>query len=171
MINQTKLFLVDDLAEKFKAAKSSALVDYQGLNAEQTAKLRRKIKEAGGFMEVIKNTLIARGLAKLGIDLDTPLEGPTAVVFANEDEIAPIKVVAETAKEFKKPEFKFGVYDGKKLSLEDLKKFVDLPPKEVLLSQIVGCLANPFSRMIGSLRSNQTRLVLVLKEISKSKEN
>jgi len=171
MINQTKMFAVEDLVGKLKTAKSAALIDYQGLDAEQTAELRKKIKKAGGFMEVIKNTLISRSLAKLGIALDSPLEGPTAVVLANEDEIAPIKAVAEVAKEFKKPEFKFGVYEGKKLALEDLKRFVDLPPKEVLLSQIVGCLANPFSRMIGSLKSNQTKLVLVIKEISKSKEN
>jgi len=171
MINQTKIFVVEDLVEKLKAAKSAALIDYQGLNAEQTAELRKKIKAAGGIMEVIKNTLITRSLAKLGIDLDSQLEGPTAVVLANEDEVAPIKAVAEVAKEFKKPEFKFGVYNGKKLSLESLKRLVSLPSKQVLLSQIVGGLNNPLSRMIGSLKSNQTKLVLALKQIADNKEN
>ena len=171
MVNQTKMFAVDDLAEKLKSAKSAALVDYQGLNAEQTAEMRKKIKASGGVIEVIKNTLIARGLAKIGIDLDSPLEGPTAVVLANEDEVAPIKVIAETAKQFQKPEFKMGVYNGKKLSLEELKRFVDLPSREVLLSQIVGGLANPFSRMIGSIKSGPTKLVLALKAIAEKKEN
>jgi len=165
MINQTKIFVVEDLVEKLKAAKSAALIDYQGLNAEQTAELRKKIKAAGGIMEVIKNTLITRSLAKLGIDLDSQL------VLANEDEVAPIKAVAEVAKEFKKPEFKFGVYNGKKLSLESLKRLVSLPSKQVLLSQIVGGLNNPLSRMIGSLKSNQTKLVLALKQIADNKEN
>ena len=63
MVNQTKIFAVQDLTEKLKAAKAVALIDYQGLTAEQIAELRRKVKEAGGFIQVVKNTLISRALA------------------------------------------------------------------------------------------------------------
>ena len=170
MVNQAKMFAVDDLSEKLKSAKSAALIDYQGLTAEQLAELRKKVKEASGVIEVIKNTLIQRGLAKIGILPSQPLIGPTAVVFANDDEVEPLKIIQQAAKVFQKPEFKFGVYNGEILPLEKLQRFVDLPGKETLLAQFVGGLANPLSRLVYGLNFNQTKLVLALKEIGKSKE-
>lgn len=166
MVNQAKIFAVQDLTEKLKAARAVALIDYQGLTAEQIAELRRKIKEAGGSVQVIKNTLISRALAQLGISLDQKLTGPTAIVFANEDEVSPLKLVDETAKQFEKPEFKLGVYQGKLLTKDRLQQLVQLPSRETLLAQIVGGLANPLSRLVYSLKFNQTKLVLVLKQIA-----
>lgn len=166
MANQTKIYAVEDLIEKFKAAKTTALVDYQGLSAAQIAELRDKIKETGGFIQVIKNTLIARALAQVGITLDKPLTGPTALVFANEDEISPLKIIGDTAKKLERPQFKLGVYQGKLLSLEEVKRFVDLPGKEALLAQFIGGLASPLSRLVGALKYNQTKLVLLVKAMA-----
>lgn len=166
MVNQTKIFAVQDLTEKLKAAKTVALIDYQGLTAEQIAELRRKIGEAGGTIQVVKNTLISRALAQLGISLDQKLTGPTAVLFANEDEISPLKLIEEAAKQFEKPEFKLGVYQGKLLTKDRLHQLVQLPSRETILAQIIGGLANPLSRLVYSLKSNQTKLVLVLKQVA-----
>ena len=166
MVNQTKIFAVTDLTEKLKAAKSAALVDYQGLSAEQISELRNKIKAAGGIMQVAKNTLIVRALIQLGIKLDQPLVGPTALIFANEDETAPLKLIEKTAKEFEKPEFKLGIYQGKLLSKESIQQLANLPSRETLLAQLVGGLTNPLSRLVYSLKQNQTKLVLILKQIS-----
>ncbi|MBU2592738.1 MAG: 50S ribosomal protein L10 [Patescibacteria group bacterium] len=170
MVNQAKIFAVDDFSEKLKSAKSAALIDYQGLSGEQLAKLRKKVKEAGGVIEVIKNTLISRGLTKAGIYSDQPLTGPTAVVFANEDEIEPLKIIRQSAQVLQKPEFKFGIYNGQILSLEKLQKFVDLPGKETLLARFVGGLANPLSRLVYGLNFNQIKLALTLKEIGNRKQ-
>lgn len=170
MLNQAKLFAVEDLSEKLKSSKSAALVDYQGLTAKQIAELRRKVRESGGAIQVIKNTLISRGLAKIGIKLNKKLTGPTAIVFANEDEISTLKIVADTAKELEKPEFKLGVYQSKKLSLEELNKFVALPGREALLAQFVGGLSSPLSRLAYGLKFNQMKLALVLKAIAENKE-
>ena len=166
MVKQTKLYAVEDLVAKFKAAKTTALVDYQGISAEQITDLREKIKEAGGQVQVIKNTLISRALANLGITLEEKLTGPTALVFANEDEISPLQIIAKVAKELEKPKFKLGVYQNKIISDTDIERFVKLPPKEVLLAQFVGGLNNPLFRLVYALRFNQTKLVLILKQIA-----
>ncbi len=166
MVNQAKIFAVQDLAEKLKSAKAVALIDYQGLTAEQLATLRHQVKEAGGAIQVVKNTLIMRALAQLGIALDQKLTGPTAVVFAYEDEISPLKLVDETAKQLEKPEFKIGLYQGRVLAQTQLKQLVKLPSRETLLAQIVGGLANPLARLAQGLKFNQTKLVLVLKQIA-----
>ena len=59
MVAPSKIYQVEDIKQKLESAKSAALVDYQGLTAEQAASLRQEIKAQGGQMEVLKNTLIA----------------------------------------------------------------------------------------------------------------
>ncbi len=169
MVSQAKIYAVTDLAEKLKTAKTTALIDYQGLTAKQIAELRSKVKEAGGQIQVIKNTLISRALAKVGIELDKPLVGPTALVFANENEIESLKIIDEAGQELEKPEFKLGIYQKKLLSIDQLQKFVKLPGREVLLSQIISGLTNPLSRLVYGLKFNQIKLILMLKEVMNSK--
>ena len=166
MVNQAKMFALTDLVEKLKDAKTSALIDYQGLTAKQITKLRDQVKEVGGQIQVFKNTLITRALTQLGIELDQSLEGPTALVFSNEDEASALKIVDQTARELEKPKFKAGVYQKRLLPLIELERFVKLPSREVLISQFIGGLTNPLSRLINSLNFNQRKLVLVLKQVS-----
>lgn len=165
MVNQAKIYAVTDLAEKIKAAKTTVLIDYQGLTAKQIARLRSQIKESGGLIQVAKNTLITRALAQLGIGLDQILDGPTAIVFANEDEVSPLKIILRAAKELEKPEFKLGIYQKSLLSALEVKNLAGLPNREILLAQTIGSFNNPLFRLIQSLKSNQAKLILILKQI------
>lgn len=166
MPNQKKIDKVQEIADKFQAAKSAALVQYQGLNAADIAALRDQIREKGGKMEVVKNTLIVRALQKLGIDLPQPLTGPTSIAFSQEDEVAALKEIEKVNKAKEVTSFKYGIFDKKLLSVEDLKKFLNLPSKSALIGQFVGGLINPLQRLVYAMRYNQTKLVLTLKAIS-----
>ncbi len=169
MVAPSKIYQVEDIKQKLESAKSAALVDYQGLTAEQAASLRQEIKAQGGQMEVLKNTLISRALETLGIKLPETLTGPTAVIFANDDEIAPLKESEKTQKEAGKPEFKYGIFEQKLLSVEELKKLLSLPSKSHLLAQFVAGLKNPLQRLAYSLSFHQTKFVLTLKALSEKK--
>lgn len=170
MPNAQKIAKIDDLAQKLQSAKSAALFQYQGLDADGIYQLRLKIKQKGGVMEVVKNSLISRALEKIGIKLPTELTGPTAVTFANLDEIAPLKEV-ETLKQSKEfIVFKYGIYDKKLLSIQDFKKFLSLPSKTALISQFIADLLNPLQRLVYALRYNQTQLVLVLKAVAEKQK-
>jgi large subunit ribosomal protein L10 len=161
-----KIDQVEDVAKKLSESKSAALIQYQGLNAADTTSLRANIKANGGEIEVVKNSLIVRALEKLGIKLPAELTGPTAITYCNEDEIAPLKEVdkVNTAKE--KTSFKYGIYDKKLLSLDELKTFLTLPSKSTLIAQFISGLKNPLQRLAYALRFNQTKLVLTLKAIA-----
>jgi large subunit ribosomal protein L10 len=161
-----KIEKVDEVVKKLTDAKSAALVQYQGLNAADIASLRANIKEKGGSMEVVKNSLITRAFEKLGINLPETLTGPTSITFCNEDEIAPLKEIDQVNKAKEVTSFKYGFYDKKLLSVDELKKFLTLPSKSTLISQFVGGLVNPLQRLAYALRFNQTQLVLTLKALS-----
>lgn len=169
MPNAQKIAKVDDLAQKLESAKSAVLFQYQGLNADGVYQLRSKIRQKGGVMEVAKNSLITRAFEKIGIKLPQDLTGPTAITFANEDEIAPLKEVEAVNKDKEFISFKYGLYEKKLLLSEELKKFLSLPSKSVLYSQLVGDLLNPLQRLVYSFRYNQTKLALVLKAVAEKK--
>lgn len=167
MPNQAKINQVKDVTDKLKSAKSAALVQYQGLSADEINQLRAKIKQAGGHMEVVKNTLITRALEKLGIKLPEKLTGPTSVTYCNDDEIAPLKEIDKVNQEKELTSFKYGIFEDKLLPLEKLNLLLTLPGKSTLLAQFIGGLKNPLQKLAYILNYNQTRLVLVLNAINK----
>lgn len=170
MPNTQKVAQVEDVAKKLTEAKAAALVQYQGLNAADIADLRDQIRQKGGMMEVVKNTLLTRALVKLGITLPEPLTGPTAVTYCNEDEIAPLKEIEKVNKAKDVTAFKYGVYEKKLLSVDELKRFLNLPSKSTLIAQFVGGLVNPLQRLVYAMRFNQTQLVLTLKAIAEKQK-
>jgi large subunit ribosomal protein L10 len=171
MPTQQKIEQVEDVAKKLSESKSAALVQYQGLNAGDIAELRANIKDKGGVMEVVKNSLITRALKKMGIELPEPLTGPTSIAYCNDDEIAPLKEIDKVNKAKDITSFKYGVYNNKLLSVNELKTFLTLPSKTTLISQFIGGLVNPLQRMAYAMRYNQTQLALVLKAIQEKQEN
>jgi len=166
MPNQQKINQVEDLSKKLEQSKSAVLIQYQGLDAAGIASLRDQIKQKGGVMEVAKNSLITRALLKFGISLPSPLIGPTSITFCNTDEIAPLKEIEKVNKEKELTEFKYGIYDKKLLTVDELKKFLTLPSKSALMSKLIGNLVNPIQRLVYALRFNQTQFVMTLKAIS-----
>ena len=165
-----KIEQVEQVAKKIAEAKSAALIQYQGLNAADIAQLRSDIKKNGGSLEVVKNSLITRALEKMGIKLPETLTGPTGIAYCNEDEIAPLKEIDKVNKAKEVTSFKYGIYDKKLLSLDELKTFLSLPSKSALISQLLGGLVNPLQRLAYAFRYNQTQLALTLKAVTDKKE-
>lgn len=166
MPNTKKIEKVDQVVENIKKAKSVALIQYQGLNAQDMSDLRENIKKSGGKMEVIKNTLITRALETLGIKLPTNLVKPTSLTYCFDDEVAPLKEIDKVNKAKELTSFKYGIYEQKLLNVDELKAFLNLPSKSTLYSQLVSDLLNPLQRLVYSLKYNQIKLVFALKAIS-----
>ena len=170
MSKQQKIVQVTLVAKQISEAKSAALIQYQGLDAAGVATLRDQVKAQGGLIEVTKNSLITRALLKLGINLPEALVGPTAITYCRTDEVAPLKEIDAVNKAKEKTSFKYGIYAGKLLLADELKKFIALPSKSNLIAQFIGGLKNPLQRLVYAMRYNQTQLVLTLKAVADSKK-
>jgi large subunit ribosomal protein L10 len=170
MPNQANINQVADITGKLENAKSVALIQYQGLNAADVATLRDNVRANGGKIEVVKNSLIIRALAAIGITLPENLTGPTALTFCNEDEVNPLKEIDKVNKNHDFITFKYGIYDKKLLGTDELKQFISLPSKSALIAQLLGDLINPLQRLAYVCRFNQTQLALTLKALADKKE-
>jgi len=164
MKKQEKIFEVENLAAKIKQAKSLALVDYRGLSANQIANLRSLVKKAGGELQVVKNTLLLRALDKASLEIkDLKIEGPTLALFANEDEINPLKTLVSFGKAQNLLALKFGFFGGEFQDGTRLFQIASLPSKEELQAKLVGLLAQPSQKLVYVLNFNLQKLVVILK--------
>ena len=80
---------------------------------------------------------MTRAFNDLGIDLTEGLTGPSAFAFGD-DQIAPIKVLSEFAKEHPALVLKVGIVDGEKADQAKLAEYATLPSREQLLTMLAG---------------------------------
>lgn len=167
---QKKTATVKSLTEKLARAKTVAFADYRGLTVNQLADLRRKVKAVGGEMVVAKNTLTGKALQISNFQIpNSNLEGPSAVIFSYEDEVAPVKTIADSGKTLGLPAFKFGFFGQTFLDAAALLELAKIPGREVLAAKLVGSLASPLYGLVGVLQGNIRNLVYVLGQIKHSK--
>lgn len=159
------------LAEKIAKSKTITFADYHGLDANQVAELRSKIKAVGGEFIVTKNTLMQKALKVKGLEVELKeLEGPTATIFAYEDEVSPLKQISESQKTTELPKYKFGFMGIELLNPTALDSLAKLPSKDALQAKVVGALVSPIYGIVGVLAANLRNLVYALDQIKTQKE-
>ncbi|SHJ76555.1 50S ribosomal protein L10 [Desulfofundulus thermosubterraneus] len=167
---EEKQAILAELTEKFRTSKAAVLTNFRGLDVASMTKVRRRLRESGSELKVAKNTLTRLAANEAGLEgLDPYLEGPTAIAFGYEDPVAPAKVVAELAREFKQLEIKAGILEGRVIDVEGVRRLADLPSREVLLARVAGGMQAPLYGFAGALQGLLRNLVYVLEAIRKQK--
>lgn len=171
MKKQEKVFEVQNLSAKIKEAKSVALADYKGLNTSQLNDLRNKVKEAGGELQIVKNTLLARALKENNYKVEkADISGSSIALFSLADEISPLKALAAFAKTVSLLPFKIGFMAERLITADELKQLASLPSRFELQTKLVGLLIGQPSRLVYALNWNLQRLVIALNGVKNKKQ-
>lgn len=142
-----KAAVVTDVAAQVARAQTLALAEYRGLTVEHLNALRKQARDKGVYLHVLKNTLARRAVAGTPFEVASgAMVGPLIYGFS-EDAVAAAKVIADFAKGNDKLIVKAGAYAGKALDANGVKALAAIPSKEVLLSQLLGLMQSPVSRM------------------------
>ncbi len=136
-ILKQKQAVIDEIKERVQNAKTIVLFDYRGITDSEAKELRIKLRETNSDYKVYKNTLMARAFNDLDIDLNESLNGPSAFAFG-EDQIAPIKVLSEFAKNHPALVLKVGIVDGEKADQAKLAEYATIPSRDGLLTMLAG---------------------------------
>ena len=138
---EEKQQIAEDLRDRFSKSAIIVLTDYKGLDVAAMNDLRRKLRAEGIEYKVVKNSILIRASAGNDGDLIKDFfKGPSAVALSYDDPIAPAKVLAQFAKDNEKLEIKVGVLNGKVLDAIAIKALALLPPREVMLGQLLAAL-------------------------------
>ena len=162
---------IAELREKIATAKNLFFTNYAGLTVDEITKLRNELRKDGtSTYGVVKNTLFKRAAGELGEQLDGVLAGPTGIVFAGEDPVAPAKALKTFSDSTKAVDVKAAFIDGKLVDAKQVSVLAALPPKVELLAKLVGTLNAPLSGLVRVLSGNQSGLVRALNAIREQKE-
>jgi large subunit ribosomal protein L10 len=158
-----KAGIVSDLSEKLNGSPFMLVTDYQRMKVPQFGELRNRLMPAGAEIRVVKNSFLKRAMADSSLpDVGDQLTGQTAVVLGQGD-VAPIAKILKTfAAEFKIAALKVGVVDKTVLSTADVEALAELPPREVLLAQLLGLLLSPATQLARLLNEPGASLARLL---------
>ena len=141
MANQTILLRKQEIVGEIKnhAENSSSIVlfDYRGMTDAEAKELRVKLREANADYKVYKNTLMSIAFKDLNIDVQEFLTGPSALAYSD-DQIAPIKILSDFAKEHPSLILKVGVLDGEIADAAKLAEYATIPSRDGLLTMLAG---------------------------------
>lgn len=157
MRREEKTALINGLAEQIGSYAHYYLTDISGLNAAQTAALRRLCFAQDVKLVVVKNTLFCKALEAAGksnTEIEATLSGSTSVMLSNTGN-APAKLIKEFRKSAKseKPILKAAfveecVYVGEHM----LESLVNVKSREELIGDIISLLQSPAKNVISALQ-------------------
>ncbi|MBM3322505.1 50S ribosomal protein L10, partial [candidate division WOR-3 bacterium] len=111
MANAEKLRSVAVLKQMMQQASALYFLDHTRVGANDINTLRRRLGNQGVAVQVVKNRLALIALTELGLtgEFRTILRGPTSMLLAGEDPVAPARTVRDTMRRLTALRFK-GAY-------------------------------------------------------------
>lgn len=160
---QRKAELVEQYVEQLKQSKGIILADYRGLSVSDMRDIRHAMRLVGGRFQVVKNRLLALALKETEMSLPKEwLIGPTAVGFCH-DKVPPVaKTLTDAVKNLETLRIKGGFMGTSAIAAEQVHTIADLPPREVLLAQVLGTINAPASQVAGVVASGIRQVLDVL---------
>jgi large subunit ribosomal protein L10 len=167
--------IISDITETLKNAQAVVFADYRGLTVAQVSDLRRKLREADTTFAVVKNTLFKRaaeGIIPPDPDLDATLNGPTAVAFALKDPVATSKVMLDYIAAHRNTPLKVkgAIVGGRFYDAKAVEALSKVPPREVLIAQMLGSFQAPISGFVGTLSGILSNFVFTLQAVADQKQ-
>ena len=162
---------IGELKERLEQSGNLFFTNYAGLTVDEITRLRGELRKDGSTYAVAKNTLfsIAAG-DELAKQLEQFLHGPTAIVFAGKDPVAPAKALKKFSDDVKPIEVKAAYIEGRVVDALQVKALASLPSREELIAKMVGSIASPLRGLVTVLSGNKSGLVRVLNSIREQKE-
>ena len=163
--------VIEELEKNLKEASGIFLADNHKINVEKITKLRSDFRNAGIRYMVVKNKLAQTAAKRIGRDDLVPhFNGPTGMAITTGDGTVPAKIIRDFQKDNKELlSLKVAMVDGNVFSPEDAMRLADLPSREALLSQLLGCLEAPMGKLVGSLSGVFTKLTGTLTALKDKK--
>lgn len=166
-----KKTIVAEVAEVAKQASSVIAAEYSGLTVAQLTELRKKSRDAGVYMRVIRNTLARRAFDGTKFTcMDDALVGPLVLAFSKDEPGAAARIFKEYAKKWDKLQVKALSIDGKLLPASDLSRLASLPTRNEAIAQLMSVMQAPISKLVRTLAAPQSKLVRTLAAVRDKKQ-
>ena len=140
-----KKAVVAEVVAQVANAQTIVVAEYRGVQVVNLTQLRKKARESGVYLRVLKNTLVRRAV------VDTPFAGLSEhmvgplIYSISSDPVAAAKVLNDFAKTNDKLILKAGSYAGKVLDASGVQALASIPSRDELLGKLLGVMQAPVS--------------------------
>jgi large subunit ribosomal protein L10 len=166
-----KQFLTNEYVGRLNQSPFFIVVGYQGLKVLHMTELRKRLRDVGAEVHVVKNTVFRVAAKEAGVaDLAGSLTGQLAIVTGQKDISAASKVLKNFAAEFDKLKLKFGFLNNQRLEEASVMALADLPSIEVLRGKLLGLLNAPATKLVTLINTPASQLAQVIKAKSEKAE-
>jgi large subunit ribosomal protein L10 len=172
MPTKEKVNEVAVLKEMIARSHNIIIADHTGINVEEITALRRELKKSNAELRIAKNTLLKIAAKESGLEkMSNHFTGPTSLILGYDDPSVPARIVHELQKKTERPKIKGFVLDKEILGAEDFKKIAQLPPKEIVLANLVGSINGPILGFILTLDAVVRNFVGLVDALAEQKKD
>src|SRR4051812_42510152 len=173
MSKRVKNLITKELGDRFKGIESVAVINPRGIAATKNNQIRRKLREKGLRMTVVKNTLAKRAIGE-GSKLkgfDKLLDGPSAVIYGEASISTIARMILDEKKADEKIELRGIFFDGEVyVGDKGIEQVSKLPTREEAIGQVVALILAPGAKLAGTLKGQAGKVAALIKAIEEKAE-
>ena len=146
--------VVAELADVAAKAHSLIAAEYAGITVGQMTTMRKKARENGVYLKVVKNTLASRAVEGTEYEcVKDSLVGPLLYAFSTEEPGAAGRLIKEFAKSNDKLQPKLVAVGGQLYPASHVDVLASLPTREQALAMLARVLAEPASMFARAIKA------------------
>lgn len=166
-----KAEVIEEVSAQVAKANAIVLAEYRGLEVGHITALRKKGRESGVYLRVLKNTLARRAVAGTPFEkLADKMVGPL-IYGISVDPVASAKVLNDFAKGNDKLVLKAGAMPNSVLDANGVKALATMPSREELLSRLMGTMQAPIAQFVRTLNEVPTKFARGLAAVRDQKQS
>jgi large subunit ribosomal protein L10 len=167
---EQKKQVVAELSQVAAKAHSAVVAEYAGITVEAVTQLRRKAREGGVYLRVVKNTLVSRAVQGTEFEcMSNSLTGPLLYAFSIEDPGAAGRLIKDFAKTNDKLKTRLVAVGGQVYPASELERLAALPTRDQALAMLMGVMKAPIEKFVRTLAEPHAKLVRTVAAIKDAK--
>lgn len=153
------------------SALSAVVADHRGVSVAEMTDLRRRARESGVTLRVVRNTLLKRAVA--GTDYECLADvatGPTMLAFSNDDPGSAARLLKEAVREIEELDVKAVSIGGQLFDADDIDRVATLPTRDEAIAMLMSVMQAPVAKFVRTLIEVPGKLTRTLAAVRDSKE-
>jgi len=165
-----KQAIVKEVNEVALKALSVAVAEYRGMEVKHMTVLRRKAREQGVYLKVIRNTLARRAFQGTAFaDMDPALTGPLVYAFSLDAPGAAARLLKDAMKDYKNLTVTALSIGNGVMGAEKLDAVASLPTRDEALATLFATLKAPIGKFVRTINEVPGKFVRVLAAVKDAK--
>jgi large subunit ribosomal protein L10 len=168
---EDKKAVVAEVSAVATKALSAVAAEYRGLSVTQLTALRKKARESGVYVRVVKNTLARKAVEGTEFAcMQEGLVGPLIIAFSLEDPGAAARLISDFAKGNDKLVTKLVAVGGKAYGASELERLSKLPTRDQAIAILMGTMKAPVEKFVRTLAEPTAKMVRTVAAIRDQKQ-